>query len=1450
MKQKGKKTAFLAALLFALTSVPLPADAAGSKDGSGTEKPAKAVSAVKGDIDLSGSVRIGDAVLFSRYLAEDTAIAADLTDQGLENADIDGDGFHTARDLNRLLKDLALLTDEPGEEQTTAFTETETTTCAESTAAGFGEEPLVTNAMTDDNEKTEETFAEWPWGDVRIFNIGMSEEENMRRWGIHAPKTVYQTGEELDLSNMILELHYGYGGLGGSAVFDPDLFEPEFLTDHPDRIEVDASGLDNTKPGIYTIYLKDKELDFVRGSFEVTVVDGDASGTEETTTAYNGEEIWTGFYAVWNYADEDYYFDPVKWVYRIGEELDLSNIILYGGGSISGGGNWDLFPPGGESPTYLTDAVESGWIEVDDSEFNNKEPGTYTIYMRDKEHPAVTGSFEVKVVSGCGEIWVDYNGYWKDTYLIGEELDIMDAPLYGCGEWPVQVADGEWVTEQWDAFGDDPLSTYVNHGFLELDTSEFDNTKPGTYTIRMRYTDGRAEGEFEVRVVESLETTATCETTLECHLMTTSDFIDGTYDEYWAKTIRYNLVADGTEKYSPASISQCNVRPGETLPVSLVVSNDQGTAGGRLYFDFDSRLKLGRSTKGKAYEGSFQWGKADSCLVWTCKDGHNQTAKDGAVIYTFMVTIPEDAKHGDAFCLDLNNARSADMSIRPEGGVFEAPDYPFDLAGLVLKVEMPGDTTDTTEEPGTGTCGCWGETTTRCIDCTTTGYSDDEGELYILNVDMPDSYSVEEYGMPAAKTAYIVGEELDLSNLYVYGIGSFENEAWTIRGPLSDYADIIEVDTADFNSKFTGKYEILLRRTDGIPAEGSFSVHVCGGEFRIANIGLADALDTNDEFSMERFGVHAPKLMYEIGEELDLSNFLITGTGYGASPVNGTMQNWKLKGFPLADLSDAFTVDASRFDNTKAGICAIDLIPTDPAYSTVRFWVSVGLYDLYVNQIGLDNGWGMLTIDDRNVKLRYALGEDLDIMQAPLVGFGLTEAYESREPHYWAILGESTLQDFVDEDLLKVDTNRYSKDSCGTYKIDLEVDELRHAWGEFDVEVYDGKAETTVSETNDTMISEGCETTLCESCESRTPEKPNDTYGDWWIDFSGFKTEYRIGEELDLEGLLDSGIYGAGMYYEWGEGEWIPVYWDAFGEETIRSGVKDGSMELDISAFDNTKPGTYMIHCSGRNVSESVEVKVIGDETCGYMETTCCESDDYPDYWNWDSTNDCLGGYDEIDIRLLNVNISDEESLEKYGVPAVKQVYSIDEEPDLSNLVLKGSITRYEHGYISYSEDLFGTGTPVLFSVVQDDFTVDTSKFESWHAGEYPIYLRYKKGATVSDLMIRVSVVDCSTGTGKLWLGDDPDDLTYRYFRSWLSGSPYEDRSWMKVMLCGEGCDSEGNFWVISDFLDEAVEAGWLEVDITETEDPDVYNVTMKRTDGIPAEGSFTLFLIDDYIID
>ena len=53
MKQKGKKTAFLAALLFALTSVPLPADAAGSKDGSGTEKPAKAVSAVKGDIDLS-----------------------------------------------------------------------------------------------------------------------------------------------------------------------------------------------------------------------------------------------------------------------------------------------------------------------------------------------------------------------------------------------------------------------------------------------------------------------------------------------------------------------------------------------------------------------------------------------------------------------------------------------------------------------------------------------------------------------------------------------------------------------------------------------------------------------------------------------------------------------------------------------------------------------------------------------------------------------------------------------------------------------------------------------------------------------------------------------------------------------------------------------------------------------------------------------------------------------------------------------------------------------------------------------------------------------------------------------------------------------------------------------------------------------------------------------------
>ena len=161
-------------------------------------------------------------------------------------------------------------------------------------------------------------------------------------------------------------------------------------------------------------------------------------------------------------------------------------------------------------------------------------------------------------------------------------------------------------------------------------------------------------------------------------------------------TILYQFVKQG-EAYN----STIAVEPGANVPLSLIVSNDPGTAGASLYLDFDSRLSFGRSSKGTAYSGSFQWSPDDKGLVWTCTDGHNQTAADGASIYNFTVKIPADAANGDTFKVALNEnnlPEGKSNSVRPEEPVTEKPDHKFVLQGVTLTVGEPGTTVSSSSD--------------------------------------------------------------------------------------------------------------------------------------------------------------------------------------------------------------------------------------------------------------------------------------------------------------------------------------------------------------------------------------------------------------------------------------------------------------------------------------------------------------------------------------------------------------------------------------------------------------------------------------------------------------------------------------------------------------------------------------------------------------------------------
>ena len=77
----------------------------------------------------------------------------------------------------------------------------------------------------------------------------------------------------------------------------------------------------------------------------------------------------------------------------------------------------------------------------------------------------------------------------KTLYMLGEELDITGTKIYG------SYTDGELVG---DIFPTD-LARYLENGMMSLDTSEFDNTKAGTYTIYVHY--GTAKASFEVTVL-------------------------------------------------------------------------------------------------------------------------------------------------------------------------------------------------------------------------------------------------------------------------------------------------------------------------------------------------------------------------------------------------------------------------------------------------------------------------------------------------------------------------------------------------------------------------------------------------------------------------------------------------------------------------------------------------------------------------------------------------------------------------------------------------------------------------------------------------------------------------------------------------------------------------------------------------------------------------------------
>lgn len=186
---------------------------------------------------------------------------------------------------------------------------------------------------------------------------------------------------------------------------------------------------------------------------------------------------------------------PTKTDYILGEELDLTGAKI--SGYFSDGQNrydWEN--------ADLKTLVDEGKVTINDSDFYDiaQKSGKRSIYF---SYYNAFGCFQVDVIDPNEENTLTLlNLPDKLTYKIGEKLDLTGASFSAFS----------WSTGSVDKIPEGDVSEYIDNGTLKIDASEFDYTKPGTYTIYLTYgddtyfpdtqsfevtvTDEKVEGEF------------------------------------------------------------------------------------------------------------------------------------------------------------------------------------------------------------------------------------------------------------------------------------------------------------------------------------------------------------------------------------------------------------------------------------------------------------------------------------------------------------------------------------------------------------------------------------------------------------------------------------------------------------------------------------------------------------------------------------------------------------------------------------------------------------------------------------------------------------------------------------------------------------------------------------------------------------------------------------------
>ncbi len=286
-----------------------------------------------------------------------------------------------------------------------------------------------------------------------------------------------------------------------------------------------------------------------------------------------------------------------------------------------------------------------------------------------------------------------------------------------------------------------------------------------------------------------------------------------------------------------------------------------------------------------------------------------------------------------------------------------------------------------------------------------------------------------------------------------------------------------------------------------------------------------DVIDPNEENTLTLLTL-PDKLTYKIGEKLDL-----TGASFSAY----SWQTGAVDKIPEGDVSEyvdngILKLDASEFDYTKPGTYTITL-----TYGYDTYFPDTKSFEVTVLDEKSEEEHIYVSDPDKTV---YGFGEELDFTGAFLT-VAENNDFDNAEPWF--------LTDLIAEGLVTVDASEYNCNEKGRYKIYF---------------TYEGKTDSI------TVTVE--------------PVDGPDVYDAISVNTQYMKTEYQIGEELDLTGALFGGYkrrYG---------------FLSHFMDCSLPEYVEKGMLDIEATEFDNTTPGTYTIYVTYGLDTTSFDVTVKG----------------------------------------------------------------------------------------------------------------------------------------------------------------------------------------------------------------------------------------------------------------